>query len=206
MPDLRAHPVDCEVPSVCTTTNGMCHSLGITVPEGVGFDVMQACAWVAQRLQLGAGNGFAAIPGESFIDNVELGLTDGGWRWDAGVWSCFRGTPVPQLQGTIKARNDGLRWDVPAVSFTSTGAGLGVVHDAASAKAAYRADTGCEYPAEFAEPMLVYARPSDPTLRRRMQWPDESEGPIYRPSWCLHPLIQIFVDAATGVVWRQELS
>lgn len=205
MPDLRAHPVDCEVPSVCTTTNGMCHSLGITVPEGVGLDVVQACAWVAQRLRLGADSGFAAIPGEAFIDYAKLGLTHDGWRWDAGVWSCFRGVPVAQLQGTIQAGNDGLRWDVPAVSFTSTGAGLGVVHDAAAAKAAYRADTGCEYPAEFAEPILVYARPSDSSQRSCMQWPDESDGPIYRPSWCLHPLIQIFVDAATGVMWRQAL-
>ena len=61
MPDLRAHPIDGNVPSVCMTKNGSCDTLGRTVPEGLGLDLVQACAWIAQRMQLGAGSGAKSL-------------------------------------------------------------------------------------------------------------------------------------------------
>jgi hypothetical protein len=204
MPDLRAQPVDFEVPSVCTTTNGMCHSLGLKVPEGIGLDLAKTCALLAQRLQLGSGSGFTLWNGDSFQDFAKMGL-DGDWRWDATVCPTFQGTPFPQLLGTITAHVDGVRWDLPAVKFLPTGSGLGVLHDADFAKAQRRAHVGGDDdPAWSVEPVLVYARPTDPIRRASMQWPDESQGPIYRPSWWLHPYLLMFVDAATGCVWIER--
>jgi len=204
MPDLRAQPVECEVPSVCTTTNGMCHSLGLKVPDAIGLDLAQTCAALAQRLQLGSGSGFALWNGDSFQDFAKMGL-DGDWRWDATVCPTFQGTPFPQLLGTITAHVEGVRWDLPAVKFLPTDSGHGVLHDADFAKAQRRAHVGgAADPSWSVEPVLVYARPTDPSLRAGMQWPDESTGPIYRPSWWLHPYLLMFVDAATGCVWIER--
>lgn len=205
MPDLRAQPVHCEVPSVCTTKNGDCRSLGI-VPNAEGRqDVASACRWLAERMQLGDGSGFALMSAESVLYESEQGDKE-GLRWAATVCASFRGTLVPQRNGTLTSHTTGLEWNVPAVSFTPMTSGLGVVYDAAYAKAKFRANTlGPEDPEALAVPILVYARPNDLGRRQHLQWPDESAGPVYRPSWAMYWHGHVFVDAGLGLMWVAEV-
>lgn len=204
MPDLRMHPVVCNVPSVCTTTNGSCRSLGIVAHAEERLDVAPACRLVAERMQLGDGSGFALMSAESVLHLSEAGDKD-GWRWAATVCASFRGTLVPQLNGTLSSHTTGLEWDVPAVSFTPMASGLGVVYDAAYAKAKFRANTlGPEDAEALAVPILVYARPNDSARRQSLQWPDESAGPVYRPSWAMYWHGHVFVDAGLGLMWVAE--
>lgn len=204
LPDLRAQPVDCEVPSVCTTTKGDCRSLGIVANAEGRQDVASACKWLAERMQLGEGSGFALMSAESVLYLPEQGDKD-GLRWAATVCASFRGTLVPQLHGTLSSHITGLEWDVPAVSFTPMTSGLGVAYDAAHAKARLRANTlGPEDPEALADPILVYARPADPMRRQRLQWPDESAGPVYGPSWAMYWHGHVFVDAGMGLMWVAE--
>jgi hypothetical protein len=205
MPDLRMYPVECDVPSVCTTTNGSCNTGNRTVPEGLGLDVVQACAWIAQRMQLGAGSGFSLAPWDAQSD-YRPGEGEDGFRWFVEVCASFQGTRVPQFFGNVASFADGLRWDVPAVSFAPAGSGLGVVFDAAYAKTKLR--NHLVNPGDFAkfppEPELVYARPSAAADRERSHWPDESAGRVYRPAWMLDVVPTGFVDAGTGKIWIEH--